>query len=51
MINRPHTVWYDQGRLAQKLGKDISDCPYKEGTYGWSEWIRGYNDMVILYAD
>lgn len=51
MNNRPHTVWYDEGRLARKLGKDINDCPYKNGSYGYAQWIAGYNSEIILYVD
>lgn len=50
-MKRPHTIWYDQGRLACKLGKDISECPYKEGTYGYAEYIRGYNEELLKFAD
>ena len=47
----PSSVWYHEGILARKLGKDASTCPYKEGTYGWSQWMRGYNEDIIQCID
>ncbi len=51
MITRPHTIWYDEGRLAKKLGKNMSDCPYKEYSYGWAQWILGYKEEISHYID
>jgi hypothetical protein len=50
-MKRPNTIWYDQGRLARKLGKDKSECPYKEGTYGYAQWILGYTEELLKYAE
>lgn len=51
MMKRPHTVWYDEGRLARKIGRNTKDCPYKEGTYGYAEWMRGYTEEISQYVD
>jgi hypothetical protein len=34
--------WYDEGRLACKMGKRIEDCPYKVFSYGYAQWRKGY---------
>lgn len=38
--------WYDEGVLAYKLGKAISDCPYKEFSYGYAQWCMGYTHSL-----
>jgi len=50
-MKRPHTIWYDEGKLARKLGKTMKECPYKEGTYGYSEWSRGFNEEITQFVD
>ena len=46
MKNRPHTVWYEEGKNAAKLKIDISKCPYKKWSYGYAEWNRGYTEII-----
>lgn len=48
---RPRTVWYDEGKLAYKLGKDKSTCPYTEFSYGYAQWMLGYNEASMIDID
>lgn len=43
----PHSQWYDEGKLAAQQNKDKSECPYKQGSYGYAEWNRGYNEFLL----
>lgn len=51
MGSMPRSVWYDEGRLARKLGKGIEECPYKKYSYGHSQWMLGYTDNEFTYID
>lgn len=46
MKSRPHTVWYEEGKNAATLKIEVIQCPYKKGSYGYAEWIRGYNEIT-----
>jgi len=48
---RPHTKWYDEGKLARKLGKTEDSCPYLKYTYGYTEWMRGYLEDIPSYIE
>jgi hypothetical protein len=37
------TQWYEEGKNAKISGLTLEDCPYKEYSYGYSQWIKGYN--------
>jgi ribosome modulation factor len=38
---------FDEGMKAQQEGRKKSDCPYAPGSYRCSEWINGYEVMVL----
>lgn len=40
-----NSVWKEEGRKAAKDGKKETDCPYKEGTYGFAQWIAGFKEV------
>ena len=40
------TKWYEEGLLAYQLGKSRVDCPYKEYSYGYAQWMKGYESII-----
>jgi hypothetical protein len=47
----PYSKWYFEGQQAAKENKSTTECPYKEGSYGHSEWNRGYNEFTTTMEE
>ena len=46
MRKEVNSKWYQEGVDAKLNGQSIEDCPYKINTFGYAEWIRGFNSRL-----
>lgn len=41
-----NSTWKEEGTKARKEGKLATDCPYERGTFGYSQWMKGFESVV-----